>query len=91
MTNYQGVRVTLTNTARAINEIFEKLKNWLKTLINKISPRLLQLEFKSDNITKSKAIKLIVKKYWLIIIMKTYCISCKKYISNKNSNARKPK
>ena len=28
-----------------------------KTLVNKISARLSQLQFKSDNITKSKAIK----------------------------------
>ena len=33
-----------------------------KTLINKISMRLLGLEFKSDNIIKSKAMKFIVKK-----------------------------
>ena len=32
-----------------------------KTLVNKISARLSQLQFKSDNITKSKAIKNIVK------------------------------
>ena len=32
-----------------------------KTLVNKISGRLSQLQFKSDNITKSKAIKNIVK------------------------------
>ena len=31
-----------------------------KTLINKISTRLLGLEFKSDNILTSKAIKFIV-------------------------------
>ena len=38
-----------------------------KTLINKTSTRLLRLQFKSDNITKSKAMKAIVKKYCLII------------------------
>ena len=32
-----------------------------KTLINNISTRLLGLEFKSDNIIKSKAMKFIVK------------------------------
>ena len=32
-----------------------------KTLVNKISARLSQLQFESDNITKSKAIKNIVK------------------------------
>ena len=38
-----------------------------KTLIDKISMRLLGLEFKSDNTLKSKAIKHIVKKYYLIM------------------------
>ena len=39
------------------------LNNQLKkTLINKISTRLLRLEFKSDNIIKSKAIKFIVNE-----------------------------
>ena len=33
-----------------------------KTLINKISMRLLGLVFKSDNIIKSKPMKFIVKK-----------------------------
>ena len=33
----------------------------MKILINKISTRLLRLEFKSDNIIKSKALKLVVK------------------------------
>ena len=33
-----------------------------KTLINEASTRLLELEFKSDNIIKSKAIKFIAKK-----------------------------
>ena len=48
---------------RAINEIFRHIKqSTKKTLINKISTRLLRLEFKSDNITKSKAINFIAKK-----------------------------
>ena len=56
------------------------LNNQLKTLINKISTRLLQLKFKSDNITKWKAIKCIAKENiaWLSVIMETYCVSCKK-------------
>ena len=33
-----------------------------KTLINKISARLLALEFESDNIIKSKAVKVIANK-----------------------------
>ena len=46
---------------RAINEIFRHNKqSTKKTLIYKISTRLLLLEFKSDNIAKSKAIKFIV-------------------------------
>ena len=45
---------------RAINEIFRDIKqSTKKTLINNISTRL---EFKSDNITKSKGIRFIVKK-----------------------------
>ena len=48
---------------KTVNEIFRHIKqSTKKTLINKISSRLLELEFKSDNITKSKAIKFIVKK-----------------------------
>ena len=48
---------------RAINEIFRQIKQWTqKTLISKISTRLLGLEFKWDNKTKSKATKFIVKK-----------------------------
>ena len=47
---------------RAINEIFGHIKQSTeKTLISKISTRLLRLELKSDNETKSKAIKLIIK------------------------------
>ena len=47
----------------AINEIFRHIKqSTKKTLINKLSTILLGLEFKSDNITKLKAIKFIVKK-----------------------------
>ena len=48
---------------KTINEIFRHIKqSTKKTLINKISTRLLGLEFKSDNIIKSKAMKFIVKK-----------------------------
>ena len=53
---------------RTINEIFKHIKqSTKKTLVNKISTRLLRSEFKSDNIIKSKAMKFIVKKYFLII------------------------
>ena len=45
---------------RAINEIFRQINNRLKiTITSKISTRSLELEFKSDNILKSKAIKII--------------------------------
>ena len=48
---------------RAINEIFRHFKqSTKKTLISKISTRLLGLEFKSDSIIKLKATKCIVKK-----------------------------
>ena len=63
-----------------------------KTLINKTSTRLLGLEFKSDNIIKSKAIKLIIKKYCLIIsTLETYCVNCEKHTANENSSVRKTK
>ena len=48
---------------RAFNEIFRHIKqSTKKTLINKISARLLRLVFKSDNIIKSKAKKCIFIK-----------------------------
>ena len=48
---------------RDANEIFRHIKpSARKNLINKISTRLLQLEFKSDNISRSKAIQFIVGK-----------------------------
>ena len=48
---------------RAIFEIFRHIKqSTKKALINKISTRLLGLEFKSNNIIKSKAMKFFVKK-----------------------------
>ena len=51
----------------AINEIFRYIKQSFNestktTLINRISMRLLRLEFKLDNTIKSKAIKYSVKK-----------------------------
>ena len=47
----------------AINEMLRHIKqSTKKTLINKISTRLLRLKFKSDNVTKSKGTKFIVKK-----------------------------
>ena len=48
---------------RAINEIFRHIKQSNKKIvIIKLSTRLLGLEFKSNNIIKSKAMKFIVKK-----------------------------
>ena len=48
---------------KTINEIIRHVeKSTKKTPINKISTRLLRLQFKSDNIIESKAIKLIIKK-----------------------------
>ena len=48
---------------RAVNEIFRHIKqSYKKTLISRISTRLLGLEFKSDNIIKSKAMEFIVNK-----------------------------
>ena len=56
------------NTEKKYFDIFRTIKfapikqSTKKTLINKISARLLQLELKSDNRIKSKAMKFIVKK-----------------------------
>ena len=48
---------------KTINEIIRHVEqSTKKTPINKISTRLLRLQFKSDIIIKSKAIKLFVKK-----------------------------
>ena len=48
---------------RTINEIFRHIKQLTKkTLIKKISTRLLGLEFKSDNTVKPKAMKFVAKK-----------------------------
>ena len=47
-------------------ELVEEPKKPKKSLISKVSTRLLGWKFESDNIIKSKAIKFIVKKYCLI-------------------------
>ena len=55
-----------TEFFRVINKIFRNIKQpSKKPLTNKISTRLLGLEFKSDNITKSKAITFIAIKVLL--------------------------
>ena len=47
------------------NHIIESTKKLTKkSLIDKISKRLSQLEFKSDLVIKSKALKCVVKKYY---------------------------
>ena len=51
------------NIFKAINEINRHIeKSTKKSLIDKISKRLLELEFKSDYSIKSKALKYVVKK-----------------------------
>ena len=53
---------------KTINDKFRRIKQSTKqVLINKILRRLLGLELQSDNIIKSKTMKFIVKKYFLII------------------------
>ena len=51
---------------KTVNKIFRRIlnskKSTKKSLIKKISMRLLELEFKSDNLIKSKTTKFIVKK-----------------------------
>ena len=67
---------------RAINQIFRHIKQSIKkTLVNKISVRLLGLEFKWDNILKTKTMKFIVKKTCLVI-SNIYCVSFKKNAAN---------
>ena len=46
---------------RAINKIFKHEQPTKKTLINKLSARLLGLKLKSDNIIKSKTLKMLKK------------------------------
>ena len=51
------------NILKAINEIYRHIKNSSKkSLIDKISKRLLELEFKSNHSIKSKCLKWVVKK-----------------------------
>ena len=59
-----------------INEIFRNIKqlpnestkkSTKKTIIDKTSMRLLGIEFKSNNMTKSKTIKYVVKRILLIL------------------------
>ena len=51
---------------KTVNKIFRRIlnskKSTKKSLIKKISMRLLEFEFKSDNLIKSKTTKFIVKK-----------------------------
>ena len=50
------------NILKAINEIYRHIKNSSKkSLIDKISKRLLELEFKSNHSIKSKCLKWVVK------------------------------
>ena len=55
----------------------DTLNNRLKIfIINKILTRILGLEFKSDNIIKSKAIKFIVQKKYCLIISNNENLLC---------------
>ena len=54
------------NIFKAINEIYRHIKKWTKkSLIDKISKRLLELEFKSNHSIITKALKRVVKKVLL--------------------------
>ena len=68
------------------NHISESNKKSTKeSLIDKISRRLLELEFKSDHSIKSKYLKFFVKKILPSIWnMQTHCLKCKKEIRVKN-------
>ena len=51
------------NILKVINEIYRHIKkSFKKSLMNKISKRLLELESKSNHSTKSKCLKWLVKK-----------------------------
>ena len=75
---------------RDISEIFRHIKQSTKKALTR---RLLGLEFKSNDIIKSKAIKFIAESNiaCLEVTMEAYCISCKKYTTNENSSVRKTK
>ena len=50
-----------------------------KLLLNKISKRLSELEFKSNHSTKLKCLNLVVKKILSSLSdMQTHCLSCRK-------------
>ena len=72
----------LTKKTLIFLELSMKYFDMLNYQVKKISKRLLQLEFKSDNNIKSNNLSL--KKYCLIISNngKTYCVGCKKYTAN---------
>ena len=63
----------------------------MRALINRVSKRLLRLEFKSDDIRKSKARKFIVKNFFARLTMENYRVSCKKYTANRKSSVRQTK
>ena len=74
-----------------MNEIYRHIKkSTKKSLIDKISKRLLELEFKSNHSIITKTSKRVVKKKIAIVIKhgskrkksKTYCFSCKNFTYN---------
>ena len=71
----------------------DRLNKWLKNSEKKISMRLLGLEFKSDNIIKSRAITYIVQYYCPIISNTVWCdaygISCN--TANQNLSIKRTK
>ena len=81
------------NGLKAINRISRHIKkspknsierSTKKSLIDDLSKRLLELEFKSDHSIKSKCLKFIVKNI-AVIIKHANCKSCKKHTGNIGS------
>ena len=77
------------NIFKAINKIDRHIKkSTIKSLIDKFSKRLLELEFKSNHSVITKAFKRVVKKCIAIIIKhglkhkkdETFCFSCKNFV-----------
>ena len=72
------------NNFKEINKIHRHIKkSSKKSLIDKISKRLLELEFVKNHSIKSKRLKWTVKKYSLHYKnMHIYCKKCKKHTGN---------
>ena len=72
-----------SNIFKAINEIHRHIKESIKkptkeSLMNKLSNKLLRLEFKSNNSIKTKCLI----SYNIKMKLRTYCLACRKQTNN---------